>query len=153
MYLHIIFIHHYMHIHLVNRPNLEEIAIMSRHITNTFGRSLALASAAALLIHFGSATAAAPQNDFQSQVSAVLAGTAATPPAVRADSARNETTGTKIDAQQFARQLLLGWSATHPARSGSAAQSGETNAADVSGGDSSAQDDVQSSVQRFLRGE
>jgi hypothetical protein len=126
---------------------------MSRHITHTFGRSLALASAAALLIHVGSATAAAPQNDFQTQVSAVLAGTGATPSTVRAVAAPNGTTGTKIDAQQFAQQLLLGWSTSHPARADSAAQSGETSAAAVSGEDSSAQEDIQSTVQRFLRGE
>ena len=125
---------------------------MSRQIINPFSRSLSIASAA-LLIHIGSAAAAAPQNDFQRQVSAVLAGTGATHSSLRADSARDEATGTKIDAQEFARQLLLGWSASHPARAGSATQSGSTSASGVSGQDSSAQEDIQSSVQRFLRGE
>lgn len=125
---------------------------MSRQITNAFGRSLAIASTA-LLLHIGSAAAAAPQNDFQSQVSAVLAGTAATHSALQANSARDEATGTKVDAQQFARQLLLGWSTSHPARAGSPAQSERTDASDVSGEDSSTQEDIQSSVQRFLRGE
>jgi hypothetical protein len=125
---------------------------MSRQITHAFGRSLAIASAA-LLIHIGSAAAAAPQNDFQRQVSAVLAGTAATPSALRADSARAEATGTRTDAQQFARQLLLGWSASHPAHAGSAAQRVSTAASDVSDAQSSTQEDIQSTVQRFLRGE
>ncbi len=124
---------------------------MSRHITNAFGRSLAIASTA-LLIHIGSAAAAAPQNDFQRQVSAVLAGTGATHSALRAPSARDGAAGTKVDAQQFARQLLLGWSTSHPARAGSAAQSKSTAASDVSGDDSSGQEDIQSTVQRFLRG-
>lgn len=125
---------------------------MSRQITNAFVRSLSIASAT-LLVHIGSATAAAPQGDFQSQVSAVLAGTGATHSASRANSAADETTGTKVDAQQFARQLLLGWSASHPARADSVALSGSTGAADVGGEHSSAQDDIQSTVQHFLRGE
>ena len=120
---------------------------MSRQTTNAFGRSLALASAT-LLLHIGSAAAAAPQDDFQSQVSAVLAGTGATHSALRA----NDATGTKVDAQEFARQLLLGWSTTHPARAGSAARSESARASDVSDQDSSAQEDIQSTVQRFLRG-
>jgi hypothetical protein len=122
---------------------------MSRQINNTFGRSLAAASAA-LLIHIGSAAAAAPQTDFQSQVSAVLAGTSATHAALRADSARDDASG---DAQQFARQLLLGWSTSHPARAASATESQSASAADVSQDDSSAQADIQTTVQHFLRGE
>lgn len=125
---------------------------MSRQITNTLGRSLAIASAA-LLIHIGSAAAAAPRNDFQSQVSAVLAGTSTAHATLRADAARDEATGTKIDAQQFARQLLLGWSASHPARADSAAPAGDTSAAAVGDQDSSAHGDLQSTVQHFLRGE
>jgi hypothetical protein len=124
---------------------------MSRQITNAFGRSLAIASTA-LLLHIGSAAAAAPQHDFQRQVSAVLAGTGATHSALRANSARDAATGTKGDAQQFARQLLLGWSTSHPARAGSAMQSASTEAAAVGGEDSSTQEDIQSTVQRFLRG-
>lgn len=125
---------------------------MSRQITNAFGRSLAIASAA-LLIHIGSAAAAAPQNDFQRQVSAVLAGTSATHPSLRAESARDQAPGTKVDTQQFARQLLLGWSTSHPARAGAAAQPESTDASDVSAEDSSSRGDIQSTVQRFLRGE
>jgi len=125
---------------------------MSRQITNAFGRSRAIASAA-LLIHIGSAAAAAPQNDFQRQVSAVLAGTGATHSALRAPSVRDGAAGTKVDAQQFARQLLLGWSTSHPAGARSAARSKTTDASDVSSEDSSSQEDIQSTVQRFLRGE
>jgi hypothetical protein len=83
----------------------------------------------------------------------VLAGTGATRSALQANPARDEATGTKVDAQQFARQLLLGWSTSHPARAGSAAQSESTDAADVSAQESSSQGDIQSTVQRFLRGE
>lgn len=125
---------------------------MSRQITNTFARSLAVTSAA-LLIHVGSAAAAAPQNDFQSQVSAVLAGTGATHSAARADSARDAASGARTDAQQFARQLLLGWSVSHPASGASATKSPTPSASDVSQEDSPAQTDIQSAVQRFLRGE
>jgi hypothetical protein len=130
----------------------EEIAIMSRQITNAFVRSLSIASAT-LLVHIGGAAAAAPQDDFQSQVSAVLAGTGATHSAPRANSAADEATGPRGDAQQFARQLLLGWSASHPARADSVALSAGTSAADVGNEDSSSQDDIQSTVQHFLRGE
>lgn len=124
---------------------------MSRQITNAFGRSLSIASVA-LLIQIGSA-AAAPHNDFQRQVSAVLAGTRAMHSALPADSARNGAAGAKADAQQFVQQLLLGWSASHPARAGSATQSRSSSASDVSQQDSSAETDIQSTVQRFLRGE
>jgi hypothetical protein len=141
-----------MHIHTQSHTPLEEIAIMSRQITHAFSRSLAIASAA-LLIHIGSAAAAAPRNDFQSEVSAVLAGTGAAHAALRADSAHGGAIGTQIDAQQFVRQLLLGWSASHPSRAQSAAQSAGAGANDVGEEDSSAQEDVQSTVQRFLRGE
>ena len=120
---------------------------MSRQTSNALGRSLAIA-AATLLLHIGSAAAAAPRDDFQSQVSAVLTGTGATRSALRA----NDGTGTKVDAQEFARQLLLGWSTSHPARAGSTAQSESLRAADVGDQDSSAQEDIQSTVQRFLRG-
>lgn len=125
---------------------------MSRQITHAFGRSLVLASAA-LLIGVGSATAATAHDDFQSQVSAVLAGTGAAHSTARADAARSQATDTKIDAQQFARELLLGWSTSHPARAGGAAQPRDTGAYEVSAEDSSPQDDIQSTVQRFLRGE
>jgi hypothetical protein len=124
---------------------------MSRKTNNAFVRSLSIASAA-LLVHIGSAAASAPRSDFQSQVSAVLAGACATHSASTSNSAADAATGTTIDAQQFARQLLLGWSASHPARAGSVAVSGSTRTAAVSDRDSSAQDDIQSTVQHFLRG-
>ncbi|HUA24027.1 MAG TPA: hypothetical protein VMA54_07925 [Steroidobacteraceae bacterium] len=125
---------------------------MSRQISNAFVRSLSIASAI-LLVHIGSAAAAAPRSDFQSQVGAVLAGTGAAHAALPANSAGDGATGTKIDAQQFVRELLLGWSASHPARAHSVAQSGSAGNADVRGEDSSAQDDIRSTVQHFLRGE
>jgi hypothetical protein len=123
---------------------------MSRQIVNSFARSLAVASAAAL-IHIGSA-AAAPQSDFQSQVSAVLAGNIASHSSLRADPPRDEATGSKVDAQESARQLLLGWSASHPGLARSATESQATTASDVIRQDSEEQEDAQVTVQRFLRG-
>jgi hypothetical protein len=147
-----------MHIHVTvaelhaysSKRQPEEIATMSRQIINSFGRSLAVASAA-LLIHLGSAAAATPQSDFQSQVSAVLAGNIAGHSSPRTDSARDDATGSKVDAQESVRQLLLGRSASHPGLARRATQSQSLTASDV-GDDSAAQEDAQTSVQRFLRG-
>lgn len=124
---------------------------MSRKITRASARSLPLA-AAALLIHIGSAGAATQPNDFQRQVSAVLAGTIATH-AAQANSTRDATSGTKADAQEFARQLLLGWSVSHPGHARSATESRSQTAAAVTRQASPAQDDFQSMVQRFLQGQ
>ena len=124
---------------------------MSRKITRASARSLPLA-AAALLIHIGTAAAAGAQNDFQRQVSAVLAGNIATH-ATQANSTREETSGTKADAQEFARQLLLGWSVSHPGRARSATESRSRTAAALTRRASPARDDFQSTVQRFLQGQ
>lgn len=124
---------------------------MSRKIINASARSLPLA-AAALLIHIGTAAAANAQSDFQRQVSSVLAGNIATH-ATQASSTREETSGTTADAQEFARQLLLGWSVSHPGRARSATESRSRTAAAVTRQTSPAQDDFQSTVQRFLQGQ
>ena len=124
---------------------------MSRKIITASARSLPLA-AAALLIHIGAAAAATPPSDFQRQVSAVLAGNIATH-ATQADSTRDGTSGTKADAQEFARQLLSGWSVSHPGRARSATESRRQTTAAVTRQASPARDDFQIMVQRFLQGE
>lgn len=122
---------------------------MSRNITNGFARSLTVASAA-LLIHVGAAAAAAPQSDFQRQVSAVLAGNIASHSPLRARSRRDaDPSGSKVDTQQFAQQLLLGWSASHPVRAGSATQSRSP----IIRQDAPAQGDIQGMVQHLLLGQ
>lgn len=126
---------------------------MSRQIINAFSRSLSAASAA-LLIHIGSAAATTPQSDFQHQVSAVLAGTVAgdiaSHSSLRANAPLDETAGSTADAQQFTRQLLLGWSVSHPARAASTTQSRNTAA---SAATQQSPEDVQIAVQRFLQGQ
>lgn len=122
---------------------------MSRKIARASASSLPFA--AALLIHIGTAAAATPSGDFQRQVSAVLAGNVAH--VTQANSTSDETTGTQADAQEFARQLLSGWSVSHPGRARSATELHSQAAADVTRRASPAQDDFQSMVQRFLQGE
>ncbi|HEY7887440.1 MAG TPA: hypothetical protein VIC29_04355 [Steroidobacteraceae bacterium] len=123
---------------------------MLRSIVNSSARSLPLA-AAALLIHIGTA-AAATSPDFQTEVSAVLAGNIAARSSLQTNSTRGEPSGSNNDAQQFARLLLLGWSVSHPGRDRSAAQSGSRTAADVTRRGARAQGDIQSMVRRFLMG-
>lgn len=125
---------------------------MSRPITRTFARSLSIASAT-LLIHLGTAAAATPQNDFQRQVSAVLAGSLASRSSRHANSTREELTGSQDDAQAFARRLLQGWSLSHPGRTLSAAQSRNPTAPGVTRQGSAARTDIQSTVRRFLLGQ
>ena len=124
---------------------------MSRNIIHAFARSLPIASAA-LLINIGTAAAATPHSDFQRQVSAVLAGNIASHASPQGNSTRNEAARSQVDAQQFAGQLLQGWSMSHPARTESAIRSRGPAAADVIRQASPAQEDVQSMVQRFLLG-
>src|SRR5579872_2767216 len=85
---------------------------MRMHITQSLTRTLPLA-AAALLIQIGSAAAASPKVDFQQQVRDVLTGGIATH-ANRHPSADPESASrSNPNAQEFARQLLLGWSVSH----------------------------------------
>lgn len=123
---------------------------MSRKSINASARSLPIA-AAALLIHIGAAAAATPHSDFQHEVSAVLAGNVVTHSSLQASSRREETSATQTDAQQFVRQLLSGWSVSHPGRPRSVTQS-RSRSADVSRGESPAQGDMQSMVRQFLLG-
>lgn len=122
---------------------------MSRKITSASTRFLPFA--AALLIHIGTAAAATPPSDFQGQVSAVLAGNIATH-APQANTKRDGMSGTKADAQEFARQLLSGWSVSHPGRARPASESHSQTAAAVTRQESPARADFQSMVQQFLQG-
>ena len=83
---------------------------MSMHITQSLSRALPIA-AAALFIQIGSAAAATPQLDFQQQVRDVLTGSTATHANPHSDADPANTV--RSDAQEFARQLLLGWGASH----------------------------------------
>lgn len=125
---------------------------MSRNIANAIARSLSIASVT-LLMHVGTAAAAPPQPDFQREVSAVLAGNIANHSPSRASSTHADSADSKLDAQQFAQRLLLGWSTSHPARPASATQSPGPGTAAGMRQDSPAQGDIQSMVQRFLLGQ
>lgn len=127
---------------------------MSRYSIHAFARSLSIASAASIL-YIGAAAAAAPQTDFQRQVSTVVAGNFASHSSLPASRTGGDSTGSRVDAQQFARRLLMGWSASHPASARSARSATQWRGPSPSGvtqQDSSARVDVQSTVQRFLLG-
>ena|SRR6185437_1836575 len=85
---------------------------MSMHITQSLSRALPIA-AAALFIQIGSASAASPQVDFQQQVRNVLTGSIATHTIAQSEADHANAVRSNTDAQEFARQLLLGWSVSH----------------------------------------
>ena len=85
---------------------------MSMHITQSLSRALPIA-AAALFFQIGSAAAASPQLDFQQQVRDVLTGSIATHTVAHSDADPANAVRSNTDAQEFARQLLLGWSVSH----------------------------------------
>lgn len=85
---------------------------MSIHITKSLSRALPIA-AAALFIQIGSAVAASPQLDFQQQVRDVLTGSIGTHALPHSDADPASAGRSNADAQEFVRQLLLGWSASH----------------------------------------
>jgi hypothetical protein len=80
---------------------------MSLHIPKLFSRPLALASAA-LVIHIGAATAADSTGDIQQQMRELLAGTPTAHSAPQSAPRDNKVTSPIADAQELARQLLLG---------------------------------------------
>lgn len=129
----------------------EKVVTMSRQIVDSFSRWPAIASAA-LVVHIGCAAAAMPQSDFQRQVSAVLAGNIASHSLVRASSLRDEATGSRLDSQQFVRQLLLGGNAAVSRRASSAAQGASSAPADEIRQDSPAHAQIQIEVQQLLLG-
>lgn len=85
---------------------------MSMYITQSLSRALPIA-AAALFIQIGSAAATSPQVDFQQQVRDVLTGSIATHAIPHSDADAANAVLSNPDAQEFARQLLLGWSVSH----------------------------------------
>ena len=80
---------------------------MSLHIAKLFSRPLALASAA-LVIHMGVASAADSTGDSQQQMKASLAGTTKAHSAPQSGLRDGAVTSPTPDAQELARQLLLG---------------------------------------------
>jgi hypothetical protein len=123
---------------------------MSIHITRRLSTALPIA-AAALFIQIGSAAAASPQVDFQQQVRDVLTGSVAARAIPHSDADPANAVRSNSDAQQFAQQLLLGWSVSHLGR---ARVVNPTLQAEVS--DSSqkprADEDFQSTVRQSLLG-
>jgi hypothetical protein len=80
---------------------------MSLHISNHFGRSLALASAT-LIIHIGAATAADSTGDIQQQAKESLAESSTVHYAPQSGPRDGKVTSPTPDAQELARQMLLG---------------------------------------------
>jgi hypothetical protein len=109
-------------------------------------------AAAALVMQIGCAAAATPLSDFQSQVGAVLAGDIASHSPVRASSLRDEAAGSRLDSQQFVRQLLLGGSASVARRARSAARSASSATPGEIREESPAHGEIQIEVQRLLLG-
>lgn len=124
---------------------------MSIHITRRLGTALAVA-AAALFLQIGSAAAASPQVDFQREVKNVLTGSIAARAIPHLDADRAITVGSKSDAQQFAQQLLLGWSVAHVGGAQAPKQNLQAEASDASL-KLHAGEDFQSKVRQSLLGE
>jgi hypothetical protein len=129
----------------------ERPTIMSIHITRRLSTALPIV-AAALFIQIGSAAAASPQVDFQQQVRNVLTGSIAAhaiahPGADPANAVRS-TSG----AQQFAQQLLLGWSVSHLKRTRATKPMLQAKTFDSSQ-KTQADKDFQSTVRQSLLGE
>jgi hypothetical protein len=124
---------------------------MSIHITRRPGTALAIA-AAALFIQIGSAPAASPQVDFQQQVRNVLTGSIAAHAVPHFGTDPATPGGSNFDAQQFAQQLLLGWSVAHLGRAQAPKQNLQAEASDASL-KPDADEDFQSTVRQSLLGE
>ena len=124
---------------------------MSIHITRRLSTALPVA-AAALFIQIGSAAAGSPQVDFQQQVREVLTGNIAAHAIRHSDADPANAVRSNSDAQQFAQQLLLGWSVSHLGR----AQATKSNLQAKASGSSHkmpADEDFQSAVRQSLLGE
>ena len=137
----------YMHIHI----DTQEAIAMSIHITRRLSAALPIA-AAAVFIQIGSAAAANPQVDFQQQVRDVLSGSTAAHAIQHSDGDPANAVRATPDAQQFAQQLLLGWSVSHLGR----AQATKPNLQAKASGSSQktpADEDFQSTVRQSLLGE
>lgn len=80
---------------------------MALHIPKLFKSPLALASAA-LVIHISAATAADSTGDIQQQMKELLAGTITAHSAPQSAPREGNSSSPTVDAQELARQLLLG---------------------------------------------
>src|SRR5689334_10081839 len=80
---------------------------MSLHVAKLFKSPLALASAA-LVIHISAAAAADSTGDIQQQMKELLAGTITAHSAPRSAPREGKVTEPTADAQELARQVLLG---------------------------------------------
>jgi hypothetical protein len=116
---------------------------MSLHLAKLLKNPLALASAA-LVIHIGAAAAADSRSDVQQQMKELLTGT--TPAHVSAPTAPRvgQVTSPSVDAQDFAKQLLLG---TTGSRTGVAVATEHSEARHVTYAD------MQSAVRLILLGQ
>ena len=124
---------------------------MSIHITRRLSTALSIA-AAAFFIQIGSAAATSPQVDFQQQVRDVLTGSIAAHAIPHSDTDPANALRSTSDAQQFAQQLLLGWSVSHLGR----AQPTKPKLQAKASGSSQktpADEDFQSTVRQSLLGE
>ena len=124
---------------------------MSIHITRRLSTALPIA-AVALFIQIGSAAAASPQVDFQQQVRDVLTGSVAAHAIPHSDGDPANAVSSNSDAQQFAQQLLLGWSASHLGRAQVVNPKLQAKASDSSR-KTPADEDFQSTVLQSLLGE
>jgi hypothetical protein len=124
---------------------------MSIHTTRRLSTALPIA-AAALFIQIGSAAAANPQIDFQQQVRDVLTGSIAAHAIPHPDAAPVNVVRSTSDAQQFAQQLLLGWSVSHLGRAQPTKPKLQARASDSSQKPQAAED-FQLTVRQSLLGE
>ena len=124
---------------------------MSTHITRRLSTALPIA-AAALFIQIGSAAAASPQVDFQQQVRDVLTGSIAAHAIPHPDPDPANAVRSNPGAQQFAQQLLLGWSASHLGRAQAMKPKLQAEASDSSQ-KPRADGDFQATVRQSLLGE
>lgn len=124
---------------------------MSIHITRRLSTALPIA-AAALFIQIGSAAAASPQVDFQQQVRDVLTGSIAAHAIPHSDADPANAVRSNSDTQQFAQQLLLGWSVFHLGRAQAMKPKLQAEASDSSQ-KPRADEDFQATVRQSLLGE
>jgi hypothetical protein len=124
---------------------------MAIHITRYVSTALPIA-AAALFIQIGSAAVASPKVDFQQQVRNVLAGSIAAHAIAHPDADPANAVRSTPDAQQFAQQLLLGWSASHLGRAEVTKPKLQANASESSQKPQT-DNDFQSTVRQSLLGE
>ena len=125
---------------------------MSLNIPRSLRRSLAIASAV-LLVHGGSAAAANPQGDIQQQVRDFLTGNVAMHSIARPERPAGEALRSNPDAQEFARRLLLGWSACRVGDSQSPKQRLSPAVPNDSEQGSPEQGDAQAAMRQLLLGE